>query len=145
MVSDVRERVRDFRITFVLNVKKILISRVCKCATWNVFTMCRKKIYPSVCEDWRRLNLSKNPRYTFLTIKSSLRSHINVRQKTDNRVMAIPHSAFDYLFCYKTSTIIVQPDYHSYEQANYLINIQKAFYCTSFTENDNYLAKIIIR
>ena len=38
--------------------------------------MCRKKIYPSVCEDWRRLNLSKNPRYTFFTIKSLLHSHI---------------------------------------------------------------------
>jgi hypothetical protein len=31
---------------FALYVKKIFISRVCKCATWNVFTMftmCRKK------------------------------------------------------------------------------------------------------
>ena len=32
--------------------------------------------YAKLCEDWRRLNLSKNPRYTFYTIKSSLRSHI---------------------------------------------------------------------
>ena len=31
--------------------------------------------YVKPCEDWRRLNLSKNPRYTFLTIKSSLRLH----------------------------------------------------------------------
>ena len=59
-----------FSITFVLYVKKIFISRVCKCATQNVFTMCRKKKKnPSVCEE--------NPRYTFLTIKSSLCSHIN--------------------------------------------------------------------
>ena len=65
-----------FSITFALYVKKIFISRVCKCVTRNVFTMCRKIIYPSVCEDWRRLNLSKNPRYTFFTIKSSIRSHI---------------------------------------------------------------------
>jgi hypothetical protein len=36
----------------------------------------KTKIYPSVCEDWRRLKLSKNPRYTLFTIKSSLRSHI---------------------------------------------------------------------
>ena len=57
-----------FRITFELYVKKIFISRVCKCVARNVFTMCRKKIYPSVCEE--------NPRYTFLTIKSWLRSHI---------------------------------------------------------------------
>jgi len=35
-----------FSITFALYVKKIFISRVCKCATLNVFTMCRKKIYP---------------------------------------------------------------------------------------------------
>jgi hypothetical protein len=32
--------------------------------------------YVKPCEDWRRLNLSKNPRYTFFTIKSLLRSHI---------------------------------------------------------------------
>ena len=69
--SDIR-RTREgprFSITFALYVKKIFISRVCKCVTRNVFTMCRKKIYPSVCEE--------NPRYTFLTIKSSLCSHIN--------------------------------------------------------------------
>ena len=28
-----------FSITFVLYVKKIFISRVCKCVTWNLFTM----------------------------------------------------------------------------------------------------------
>jgi hypothetical protein len=39
-----------FRIIFALYVKKIFISRVCKCVTLNVFTMCRIKIYPSVCE-----------------------------------------------------------------------------------------------
>ena len=32
-----------FSITFALYVKKIFISRVCKCVTRNVFTMCRKK------------------------------------------------------------------------------------------------------
>ena len=35
MVSDVRERVRDFRITFALYVKKIFISWVCLCVTRN--------------------------------------------------------------------------------------------------------------
>ena len=61
--------VSDVRDAFELYVKKIFISRVCKCVTRNVFTMYRKKIYPSVCEE--------NPRYTFLTIKSSLRSYTN--------------------------------------------------------------------
>jgi len=59
-----------FSITFALYVKKISISRVCKCVTRNVFIMCRKKKYTrqyvKPCEDWRRSNLSKNPRYTFL-------------------------------------------------------------------------------
>ena len=32
-----------FSFTFALYAKKIFISRVCKCATQNVFTMCRKK------------------------------------------------------------------------------------------------------
>ena len=60
-----------FSITFSLYVKKIFISRVCKCVTRNVFTMCKKNYihqYVKPCEE--------NPRYTFLTIKSSLRSHI---------------------------------------------------------------------
>jgi beta-glucosidase/6-phospho-beta-glucosidase/beta-galactosidase len=35
VVSDVRERVQDFRITFALYVKKIFISRVCYCVTRN--------------------------------------------------------------------------------------------------------------
>ena len=68
VVSDVRKRVRDFRITFALYVKKIFISRVCKCVTRNVFTMCREKNmhqYVKPC-------LSKNPKYTCYTIKSSL-------------------------------------------------------------------------
>jgi hypothetical protein len=57
-----------FSITFALYVNKIFISRVCKCVTRNVFSMCRKKNihqYVKPC-------LSKNPRYTFFTIKSSL-------------------------------------------------------------------------
>jgi hypothetical protein len=44
--------------------------------TERVYNEQKTKIYPSVCEDWRRLNLSKNPRYTLFTKKSSLRSHI---------------------------------------------------------------------
>ena len=31
--------------------------------------------YVKPCKDWRRLNLSKNPKYTIFTIKRSLRSH----------------------------------------------------------------------
>jgi hypothetical protein len=40
VVSDLRERVRNFRITFALCVKKIFISWVCYCVTYtpNVFT-----------------------------------------------------------------------------------------------------------
>jgi hypothetical protein len=49
-----------FSITFALYqvyVKKIFISRVCKCATLNMFTMCRKKKYPSV---WLALWLQRS-------------------------------------------------------------------------------------
>ena len=56
-----------FSITFALYVKKIFIGRVCKCATLNVFTMCRKKIYASVCE---AMYVKKSKKYTFYTIKS---------------------------------------------------------------------------
>jgi hypothetical protein len=48
-IGRTREGTR-FRITFALYVKKIFISRVCKCVTLNVFTMYRKKIYTSVCK-----------------------------------------------------------------------------------------------
>ena len=34
-----------FSITFALYAKKIFISRVSKCVTRNVFTMCRKQTY----------------------------------------------------------------------------------------------------
>jgi hypothetical protein len=61
-----------FSITFALYVKKIFISRVCKCVnTERVYNVQGKKYihqYVKPCEE--------NPRYTFLTIKSSLRSHI---------------------------------------------------------------------
>jgi hypothetical protein len=68
-------------ITFALYVRKIFISRVCKCATRNVLTICRRKnisisMWSHVKIYWRRLNLSKNPKYTLFTIKSSFRSHI---------------------------------------------------------------------
>jgi len=39
-----------FSITFALYVKKISISRVCKCVTRNRLQSAEKKIYPSVCE-----------------------------------------------------------------------------------------------
>ena len=48
-IRHMREGLR-FSITFALYVKKIFISRVRKCVTLNVFTMCRTKIYQSVCE-----------------------------------------------------------------------------------------------
>jgi hypothetical protein len=44
VVSDVRERVQDLGspLRFMLRRSSLV--------TWNVFTMCRIKIYPSVCE-----------------------------------------------------------------------------------------------
>ena len=68
VVSYVRERVRDFRITFALYVKKIFISGVCQCATLNVFTKRRKKIIQQYVQPC----LSKNTKYTFYAIKSSM-------------------------------------------------------------------------
>ena len=68
VVSNVRERVRDFRITFALYVKKIFISWVCLCVTWNVFTM-RQHFFS---HQYVQPCLSKNPKYTFYTIKNSL-------------------------------------------------------------------------
>jgi hypothetical protein len=57
-----------FSITFALYVKKIFISRVCKCVTRNVFSMCRNFFF----HQYVKPCLSKNPRYTCFTIKSSL-------------------------------------------------------------------------
>ena len=69
VVSDVRERVRDFRITFALYVKKISISWVCLvCYTERVYKasiFCYSSVY---MQPW----LSKNPKYICYTIKSSL-------------------------------------------------------------------------
>jgi hypothetical protein len=48
VVSDVRERVRDLVSSLHFMLRR---SSLVKCVTQNVFTMCRKKIYPSVCED----------------------------------------------------------------------------------------------
>jgi hypothetical protein len=66
VVSDVRERVQDFRITFVLYVKKIFISLVCyteRVYKASNFFFIRQYVHPC---------LSKNLKYTFYTIKSSL-------------------------------------------------------------------------
>jgi hypothetical protein len=50
VVSDVRERVRDFRITFALYVKKIFISSsVLVCYTEPVFTKRRFFLFVSIC------------------------------------------------------------------------------------------------
>ena len=68
VVSDVRERVRDFRITYALYVKKIFISGVYQCVTRNVFT--KRRIF--FIHQFVQPCLSKNPKYTLYTIKSSL-------------------------------------------------------------------------
>ena len=65
VVSDVRERVQDFRITFALYVKKILVE----CVTRNVFT---KRQINFFIHQYVQPCLSKNPKDTFYTIKSSL-------------------------------------------------------------------------
>ena len=69
VVSDVRERVRDFRITFALYVKKIFISWVCLCVTRN---RCLQSVDFFYIRHYVQPCLSKNPKYTFYTIKSSL-------------------------------------------------------------------------
>ena len=76
VVSDVRERVRNLAspLRFVLRSSSLVES--VSVLHERVYNEQKTKIYPSVSEDWRRLNLSKNPRYTLFTIKSSLRSHI---------------------------------------------------------------------
>jgi hypothetical protein len=68
VVSDVRERVQDLGITFALYVKKIFIRWVCKCVTRNVLTM--PKFF--FIHQYVKPCLSKNPKYTLYTIKSSL-------------------------------------------------------------------------
>jgi hypothetical protein len=66
VVSDVRERVRDFRITFALYVKKIFIIWVCYTERiYNAQNFFLIHQYVQPC-------LSKNRKYTFYTIKSSL-------------------------------------------------------------------------
>jgi hypothetical protein len=65
VVSDVRERVRDLGSPLRFMLRR---SSLVECVTRNVFTMRRKKIihqYVQPC-------LSKNPKYTFYTIKSLL-------------------------------------------------------------------------
>ena len=70
LVSDVRARIRDFRVTFALYVKKIFIQlSVLVCYTEPVFTKRRfffLRQYVQPC-------LLRNPKYTFYTIKSSLK------------------------------------------------------------------------
>ena len=61
VVSDVWERVQDFMITFALYVKKIFVS-VLHGTCLQIFFSHQ---YVQPC-------LSKNPKYTFYTIKSSL-------------------------------------------------------------------------
>ena len=70
MALDVQERVQDFRITFALYVKKIsLVERVSvlhgnRCLQSVEFFFLRQYVQPC---------LLKNPKYTFHTIKSSLK------------------------------------------------------------------------
>jgi hypothetical protein len=65
VVSDVRERVRDFRITFALYVKKVeCVSVLHGTCLQSVEKICIRQ-YVQPC-------LSKNLKYTFYTIKSSL-------------------------------------------------------------------------
>jgi hypothetical protein len=65
VVSYVREMVRDFRITFALYVKKIFISgSVLVCYTERVYKASTIFLWASC--------LSKNPKYRFYAIKSSL-------------------------------------------------------------------------
>jgi hypothetical protein len=69
-----------FSITFALYVKKIFISRVCKCVTRNVFSMCRNFFF----HQYVKPCLSKNPReLTFLCniyiLQISMRNESNLK------------------------------------------------------------------
>ena len=64
VVSDVWERVQDFMITFALYVKKIFVS-----VLHGTCLQCVKIFFS---HQYVQPCLSKNPKYTFYTIKSSL-------------------------------------------------------------------------
>ena len=73
VVSDVRERVRDFRITFALYVKKIFITTLVECVSVLPGNRCLQNVEFFFLRQYVQPCLLKNPKYTFYTIKSSLK------------------------------------------------------------------------
>jgi hypothetical protein len=71
VISDVRERVRDFRITFALYVRR---SSLVECVSVLHGTGVYKALI-FFLQQYVQPCLLKNPKYTFYTIKSS---HINI-------------------------------------------------------------------
>jgi hypothetical protein len=68
VVSDVRERVRDFRITFALMLRR---SSLVECVS-VLHGTCLQSVEFFFIRHYVQPCLSKNPKYTFYTIKSSL-------------------------------------------------------------------------
>ena len=72
VVSDVQERVRDFRITFALYVKKIFISWVCKvCYTERVYKASNFILFVNMCSHVCQKILSTH----FIPQRARWRSH----------------------------------------------------------------------
>ena len=77
VVSDVRERVPDLGSPLRFMLKRSSLVECVSVLHETCLQCAEKKKYPSLCEDCQ--NILGSIWYTFFTIKSSLRSHINAR------------------------------------------------------------------